>query len=242
LKLFQYWDAPPPPPDVAGWIEGFRTQNPELEHVLLDHAAATGLIARHFGPREVAAFAACAVPAMQADYLRLCLMAAEGGIYMDADHQPHAPLATLIADVPHAFMPLWRAVVANGELMFRAPRHPFIEACLTVATDNIVNRRFDNVLMATGPGVCCAVRGAIDVDARRELDGMIPETPWAAQGWYDLVARADALVQPDDALVAAYRQITLMDVGRINQWMGSLPPAYKETDRHWLRWKGSIYR
>ncbi len=42
-------------------------------------------IAERYGPREVAAFERCRHPAMRSDYLRMCFVLAEGGLYVDAD-------------------------------------------------------------------------------------------------------------------------------------------------------------
>jgi mannosyltransferase OCH1-like enzyme len=48
-------------------------------------ATAGQYIAARYGPREVSAFARCRHPAMRSDYLRMCFVLAEGGIYVDAD-------------------------------------------------------------------------------------------------------------------------------------------------------------
>src|SRR4051794_22533135 len=48
-------------------------------------ASAANYIAERYGRREVAAFARCRHPAMRSDYLRLCFVFAEGGLYVDAD-------------------------------------------------------------------------------------------------------------------------------------------------------------
>lgn len=42
-------------------------------------------IAERYGQREVAAFERCRHPAMRSDYLRMCYVLAEGGLYVDAD-------------------------------------------------------------------------------------------------------------------------------------------------------------
>jgi mannosyltransferase OCH1-like enzyme len=52
---------------------------------MFDDASAAAYIAERYGPREVAAFARCRHPAMRSDYLRMCFVLAEGGLYVDAD-------------------------------------------------------------------------------------------------------------------------------------------------------------
>jgi mannosyltransferase OCH1-like enzyme len=48
-------------------------------------ASAAGYIAERYSPREQAAFARCRHPAMRSDYLRMCFVLAEGGLYVDVD-------------------------------------------------------------------------------------------------------------------------------------------------------------
>ncbi len=242
MKLFQYWNDAAPPDDVAGWIEDIRRDNPEFEHVLLDEASGARFIAEHYGPRELAAFRACVLPAMQADLLRLCLMDAEGGLYLDADHQSREPVASMIADAPDALMPIWTCIFVNGVLMFRRPGNRFIRACLTVAVDNIAARRFSNVLIATGPGLFNAVRCVIDPTARPGVEALVRRSDWEGWGWDELMARAEQLVQPSPALAADMAAITLIDSGATMRWLGIAPPAYKSTARHWLNWTGEVYR
>lgn len=48
-------------------------------------ASAAAYIEKRYGVRELAAFARCRHPAMRSDYLRMCFVLAEGGLYVDAD-------------------------------------------------------------------------------------------------------------------------------------------------------------
>ena len=47
--------------------------------------SARAYIAEKFTARETAAFARCRHPAMRSDYLRMCFVLADGGMYVDAD-------------------------------------------------------------------------------------------------------------------------------------------------------------
>jgi mannosyltransferase OCH1-like enzyme len=69
---------------------------------MFDDASAAAYIAERYGPREVAAFARCRHPAMRSDYLRMCFVLAEGGLYVDADD-------VLVSDG-------WRDVFRDGTL------------------------------------------------------------------------------------------------------------------------------
>ncbi|WP_207769381.1 glycosyltransferase [Nocardioides currus] len=52
---------------------------------MFDDKSAASYIAARYGREQVSAFARCQHPAMRSDYLRLCVLLAEGGFYVDAD-------------------------------------------------------------------------------------------------------------------------------------------------------------
>jgi mannosyltransferase OCH1-like enzyme len=102
--LVRFWhDSNDVPPDVQACLESWdplRSQG--IRFRMFCDASAASFIATRFGPREVAAFARCRHPAMRSDYLRLCFLFVEGGLYVDADD-------VLIGDG-------WRNVFRNGSL------------------------------------------------------------------------------------------------------------------------------
>lgn len=242
MKLFQFWDQQEPPPDVAGWIEGFRTGNPEFEHVLFNEATAADFIASHYGERELAAYRACAVPCMQSDYIRFCALDVFGGVYVDADNQTGRPLAELLDKAPKALMFTWGNLINTGFLMFRSPADPFVRACLRLMTDNIEKRRYRIEFTSTGPGVANAIRAIVDPAS---LPGILSDFDNGVSGDWgfpDLLEHARALIEPTPELAQSYRAITLMHALAAGPWIGGEQPAYKQTDRHWLNWKAPIYK
>src|SRR5665213_1522838 len=142
MRLFQYWDAREPPAEVAEWIEGFRTMNPDLKHRLYDRGSASWFIKKHLGEQERRAFDACAVPAMQADYFRLCAMVAKGGVWFDADCIAVRPLSTLIERVPSLLLVILDGGIINSTLIARARGNPFLSLCLKLSTRVIEERWF----------------------------------------------------------------------------------------------------
>ena len=238
--FFQYWDQPEPPEEVAGWIAGFAEMNPDYDHQLFSEQRAAHFIAQHF--RERAAFEACAVPAMQADYFRLCAIITAGGLYVDADNQCLQPFSTLLDPVPHALMLTWTGLINNAFIMFRQPRSPFLEACLHLATDNIEHRRFTVENTSTGPGVINAVRAVLDPDALPQMWTAFDNDFCRDWGFMDLVEIARRLIQPDEALRADFAALTLRHTLDTLPWMGSEQPRYKQTERHWVNWRTEIYR
>ena len=161
MRLFQYWDSADPPAEVAGWIENVRATNADLEHRLFDRDQASWFIGKHTGQRHRRAFEACAAPAMQSDYFRLCALKRSGGIYFDADLRCLRPLSPLLATAPHGLLELRGVQINNGLMFIRAAQDPFVEACLELCTLNIEQRDIPNVYTATGPGVLCALQAVL---------------------------------------------------------------------------------
>ena len=242
MKLFQYWDGAQPPADVAGWVDGFRTRNPEFEHVLLNEATSLDFITRHYGPREAAAFRACAVPAMQADLIRLCVLDVFGGVYVDADNQSLRPLSELIDRAPRSLAFLWTGLINNGFLMFRRPADPFVRACLALTLDNIEARRFEIEFTATGPGVVNAVRAVADPSCLDTVLAAFDNPVCCSWGLPALVEHARAMIPATPELIEAVASLTLMHALAASPWIGADQPSYKQGDRHWPNWKGAIYR
>ena len=199
MRLYQYWEEPQPPQEVELWTSGFRRDNPECVYHLYNHETALEFIAQHYGVDHLSAFQACAVPAMQADYFRLCALLATGGIYVDADLQSRQPLSGLISQAEQALMFNFGGILNNGLMMFRSANHPFLAACLDLATSNIIHRRFNTAFMSMGPGVINAVRASVEPAA---LPLMLPHfnNMWApAADFIELLALCDAterLIKP----------------------------------------------
>ncbi|MEM7212212.1 MAG: glycosyltransferase [Pseudomonadota bacterium] len=82
--IMQFWDKEVVPEDVAGAIAQWRAISGG-NHVLFDQVAAQDFLRDHFGTNAAATLAACPHPAIMSDYFRLGWLAAEGGLYVDAD-------------------------------------------------------------------------------------------------------------------------------------------------------------
>ena len=152
--IIQYWHEETPPDYVKELLATFRGQNPGFRHLVFSESSAESFIEEHLGGREARAFRACAVPAMQADYLRYCATLALGGIYCDVDEQCMASLRPLLApDIDGQLFIRPEGAVINGFFAFGSPGHPFLELALEIASDNIEGRRGDQVYFTTGPPI-----------------------------------------------------------------------------------------
>jgi hypothetical protein len=242
VKLFQYWDTGDPPADVAGWIEGFRRLNPDLDHQVYDERAAEAFIAASHGARHAAAFRACAVPSMQADYFRMCAIDAEGGVFMDADFQARAPLASLLETAPTAAMLQWHDQLMPGFMFARAPGEPLFSAALELATRNIETRAFPSVQSCAGPGVFNALRGLVQPETFEKILPQFRNIIAGAWGMPELLETARRQIPVTAELIRSVEGLTLVTSATSKQWFGADAPAYKSTPRHWLNWSGSIFR
>ena len=239
MRLFQYWDTGEPPNEMAGWIDRFRSSNPEMKHRLYNRESAAWFIGKHLGLRQRKAFDACAVPAMQADYFRLCALFARGGLWIDADVEPLKPIAGLLDRAPHSLMLSWQGFLQTPVMLFRETGDAFVGAFLDLVTANIVERRFNNVLIATGPLVADALRGVIDPQwAETEISkgqGVFAE---ARRG---LLEHVRARLVVTEALRRSFGAMTIMGTLAAMDHVHFWDPPYKLTATHWTNWKGSIY-
>jgi hypothetical protein len=85
--LLQYWhDLNDMPDDVRTCLDSWAALRDDgVAMLLFDDNSAHSYIAKRYGRRETLAFERCRHPAMRSDYLRLCFVLAEGGLYVDAD-------------------------------------------------------------------------------------------------------------------------------------------------------------
>lgn len=128
--IFQFWDTPDPPGDVAremaAWAAapGYR---------LYDAAEAETYIRARFGAAEARLFAEAPHPAIQSDYFRLCRLAYEGGLYVDADARMRPGALDFAAGLGERTV-LWLRTrapamsVANGFLAAPADAPVIVEA------------------------------------------------------------------------------------------------------------------
>jgi len=178
-NLIRFWhDHSELPNDVAACMStwerlvdhGFTVQT-------FDDASAERYIRARHGAREVAAFGRCAHPAMRCDYLRLCVLLAEGGLYVDCDDvllddgwtrlfdDDRLKLQPLCYDIAAGVMmpnaDIWRTDLPAGERNFYVnndpiaapPGHPVLRRALNRATALLL--RGDDrpeIQATTGPG------------------------------------------------------------------------------------------
>ncbi len=257
--IVQFWDSAEAPEDVAAAMATFAQVNPGLPHRVFDERGAVELIGERFGERELAAFRACAVPAMQADYFRYCAIHALGGVYVDADFRCVLPLDPLLRGPQDGTLfgrrelpARWRApelewrervgpyrVVMNSFFAFPTPGHPLLELAIEIATANVEARIDEDVALVTGPAVFTSLY------LLNELGSFDAFLAYAEGGTLEPSARHVCETVGDHRRVAhalANVDMPEEEESRVFVRAPESPLAYKETEAHWVNVTTSIFR
>lgn len=177
--LVRYWHNPSElPDDVRACLDSWTRLNIEgFNFRMFSDESATKYIAEEYGARERDAFALCAHPAMRSDYMRMCFVLKEGGLYVDADDvllgagwkelfkNSKLKVQPLCYDIPTRKMvpasEIWRRDLPTDDRVFYVnndpiaapPRHPVLKRALARATAKLLGEDRDPEIQATtGPG------------------------------------------------------------------------------------------
>ncbi|MCA1440807.1 hypothetical protein I6F07_11415 [Ensifer sp. IC4062] len=177
--LIRYWhDLNELPEDVKECLDSWNHLDREgFEIRTFDDLSAMKYIADKFGARETAAFARCRHPAMRSDYLRMCFVLAEGGMYVDADdvllgdgwkdifRNGRLKLQPLCYDISTSRMvpasQIWladlptdgRVFYVNNDPIAAPAGHPMLARALARATEKLLGDEEVPIIQSTtGPG------------------------------------------------------------------------------------------
>lgn len=187
LHLIQYWhDQRSVPEDVSECLSSWRRLGSEgFRFSMFNDESAAVYIELRYGAAEQAAFARCHHPAMRCDYLRMCALIAEGGLYVDADDVLHGDgWRELFQDRALKVQPLcydlrsrsmvpadevWRAECRTSDRIFYVnndpiaapPGHPMLHRALNRATARLLGSKERlEIQSTTGPGNLTAALAA----------------------------------------------------------------------------------
>lgn len=154
--MFQYWDKVKPPNEVQRMMRSWKN-HPGYRLFLFSHPKARSFIKHNFPEAQFNAFMKCAVPAMQADFFRYCILYKHGGIYIDADIRlgegKFDALKEIIDSTDRGLIMTRQKAIANDFIFVRRPEDPLIAKVIETATANIENKISNNVWEVTGPGI-----------------------------------------------------------------------------------------
>jgi len=211
--LIHYWHDPHDlPDDVRACIDSWDPLLKEgFAFRTFNDASAAEYIAERYGTREREAFARCRHPAMRSDYLRMCFVLAEGGLYIDADdvllgngwqdifRNGCLKVQPLCYDVPTGGMvpatEIWRRDLptpgrifyVNNDPIAAPAGHPVLRRALARATGKLLREHAQpEIQSTTGPGNLTAALAAHARDAR------VAGSPLDFEFLYDWEAVAEA--------------------------------------------------
>lgn len=194
-NLVRFWHDPKSiPSDVQACLDSWAPLRDEGVTIRMfnDDTAAT-YISDRYGESHAAAFNRCEHPAMRSDYLRLCFVLAEGGLYVDADdvllddgwrrvfRDSSLKLQPLCYDIPDgAMVPTTelglfdcptshRIFYVNNNPIAARPGDPVLRRALARSTRLLLSgTRVGDIQYTTGPGNLTAALAAY---AREEMKG-----------------------------------------------------------------------
>jgi mannosyltransferase OCH1-like enzyme len=236
MKLFQYWDTGEPPDDVAACIRSVREMNPEFEYARFDRDSAAWFIGKRLGEREQAAFLALAVPAMQADYFRLCAVWAKGGVWVDADTRAIQPIRSLLDQIDQGLLSMWNGWLQTHVIISPEAHNPFLRATLELVTRNVERRLHHTAYHVTGPMALNLIWCAVDPAGDHAVEHL-RRNPHARA----TTEAAEIAALHPGAADAIARTSRLHD-WQTYQWLKEdETTAYKATPADWRNWQGAIY-
>jgi len=178
-KILQYWhDLSDLPADVSECMASWEPLAERgFKFFLHDDVSAEKYIEAKYGKRERDAFARCGHPAMRSDYLRLCFIVEEGGLYVDADDVligegwnqlfdgDRLKIQPMCYDIDACgMMPaadIWkpesgsdgRNYYVNNDPLVAPARHPMLIQALNRATEKLLSdNQNPEIQFTTGPG------------------------------------------------------------------------------------------
>lgn len=163
-KIFQFWDEPAPPHQVADLMEENRLANPGYSYRRFDQKSAREYLQEKGEQAAIEAFRLAPNAAGKADIFRLVVLWHEGGIYLDADDRCTVPLDTFI-DHSLRFLGYQEPQMSVGNSFLAVqPRDPIIRAALDDAVNAFGGPQGEILWLSTGPGAITRAVAKVGTD------------------------------------------------------------------------------
>ena len=153
LKIMQFWDRDPLA-DVMAEIKRWRQA---ADHHFFDDNSAAGYIREHFGEVDERLFRQAPHAAIRSDVFRLCWLARDGGLYVDADARRLSGFSAVAGSLAGQTL-LWfrtrSAAVSLANTILAAPLGaPLIVEALERAWRNLASGEAMHVFDYAGPSL-----------------------------------------------------------------------------------------
>jgi len=179
-RIMQFWHDGEAPPDIAARMAGWQGLNRGWDYVRFDRGTALEFLAARFPPKIAAAFRAAQQPARQADLFRFAYLAAEGGVYADADSLCQAPVAPFMPKDAELFLYQETMGSLANDFIAAVPGQPLMAACVENVAAAILSPGWENTWSATGPGLLTrtAIARWAGPGGREELGRSVIASRW----------------------------------------------------------------
>ncbi|KIC47795.1 hypothetical protein RA29_18970 [Tateyamaria sp. ANG-S1] len=151
-RIFQYWNTPTVPEAIDGIMQTWR-EVPGWTYEQFDRSQALRWLSETFDADHRRAFTLARHVAEESDFLRLCVLYQQGGIYVDADDMLTGHPNDIIGAGPGliVFREPFGALANN--LICAPPGHPAIGQAMAMAKTALLGLDNDNTWSKTGPGL-----------------------------------------------------------------------------------------
>ncbi len=176
-NIFQYWNTEQIPDAVADIMQSWRSV-PGWIYRRLDRRGAIEWLRETLGDDYARAFRMANNVAEECDFLRMCLLLEEGGLYVDADDKQVGSLEelSLLGSGLILFVEPSLGSLSNNVIL--APKgHPVLERAVEMAKSALLRRDNDSTWLKTGPGMltrAAALHVAENPDLARQDTALVP--------------------------------------------------------------------
>lgn len=178
-RIFQYWDSTTAPPELEALMAGWAAA-PGFEYLRLDAHSAQNWLLEHYDAQHMRAFRAANHVAEASDFLRLCVLHRQGGIYMDSDNKLIGDAGALIEGCGPMLLFRDPFGAVPNDVIATIPGHPVIADALAMARDALLAREKDLTWGKTGPGLLTRAVAGFLVDKGDEAHRMLRILPLRA--------------------------------------------------------------
>jgi mannosyltransferase OCH1-like enzyme len=153
-KLFQFWNTDQAPDEVDVLMRTWA-EDQAFDYHRFNTQTADAFIATNFDSRTLAAYRKCAVPAMQSDFFRYCVLYLHGGVYVDAGTENLGGLGHFLEAESHGVLIRrpGKDIIPNGFMYFPNARDPLLKEVIQKMLTNIEQKNSNNVWLVTGPAI-----------------------------------------------------------------------------------------
>lgn len=180
-NIFQYWGAETVPDEVQEVMQSWQSRA-GWNYRLFSKRSAVAWLRRAMGPKFARAFSMAGKPAEEADFLRLCLLWSEGGIYADVDDRLVTEPEQIVALGPGLVVFREPFGALDNNVLCAPPRHPALSRAVVLARNALLRRDKDLIWLKTGPGLLTRAVALSIIDDSEGLQGDLTLVPTSQMG------------------------------------------------------------